>query len=90
MLLLLCHVAGTGPHRARYRPALPHTRPPCVSPCPQPRPHVPRFGSPLVLWAERGASWAQLQRDVLAPLRGMMRSAVQVGVPMGCPCGGPW
>ncbi|XP_052544226.1 ubiquitin carboxyl-terminal hydrolase 43 [Tympanuchus pallidicinctus] len=57
VLLLLCHVAGTGPHRAR-------------------------FGSPLVLWAERGASWAQLQRDVLAQLRGMMRSAVQGTVPL--------
>uniref|UniRef100_G1MVR0 ubiquitinyl hydrolase 1 n=1 Tax=Meleagris gallopavo TaxID=9103 RepID=G1MVR0_MELGA len=62
-------------------PALPCTQPPCVSPCPQPRPHVPRFGPPLVLWAERGASWAQLQRDVLAPLRGMMRSAVQGTAP---------
>ncbi|XP_042739699.1 ubiquitin carboxyl-terminal hydrolase 43 [Lagopus leucura] len=57
VLLLLCHVAGTGPHRAR-------------------------FGSPLVLWAERGASWAQLQRDVLAPLRGMMRSTVQGTAPL--------
>ncbi|XP_010719590.2 ubiquitin carboxyl-terminal hydrolase 43 [Meleagris gallopavo] len=56
LLLLLCHVAGIGPHRAR-------------------------FGPPLVLWAERGASWAQLQRDVLAPLRGMMRSAVQGTAP---------
>ncbi|XP_072207815.1 ubiquitin carboxyl-terminal hydrolase 43 isoform X2 [Excalfactoria chinensis] len=56
VLLLLCHVAGTGPHRAR-------------------------FGPPLVLQVERGASWAQLQRDVLAPLRGMMRSAVQGTAP---------
>ncbi|XP_042687188.1 ubiquitin carboxyl-terminal hydrolase 43, partial [Centrocercus urophasianus] len=50
------------------------------------------FGSPLVLWAERGASWAQLQRDVLAPLRGMMRSAVQasllpwLAIVTGCGC----
>ncbi|XP_032304214.1 ubiquitin carboxyl-terminal hydrolase 43 isoform X1 [Coturnix japonica] len=56
VLLLLCHVAGTGPHRAR-------------------------FGPPLVLQVERGASWAQLQRDVLAPLRGMMRSTMQGTAP---------
>lgn len=38
MLLLLCHVAGTGLHRARYRPALPHTWPPACPPAPN---HVP-------------------------------------------------
>ncbi|XP_021270312.1 ubiquitin carboxyl-terminal hydrolase 43 isoform X3 [Numida meleagris] len=57
LLLLLCHVAGTGPHRAR-------------------------FGPLLVLRAERGASWAQLQRDVLAPLRAVMRGAVQGTAPL--------
>ncbi|NXI62332.1 UBP43 hydrolase, partial [Anseranas semipalmata] len=40
-------------------------------------PSVPRFGPPLVLRQERGASWAQLQRGVLAPLRHLMRSGAQ-------------
>ncbi|XP_066836121.1 ubiquitin carboxyl-terminal hydrolase 43 isoform X3 [Anser cygnoides] len=40
-------------------------------------PRQARFGPPLVLWQERGASWAQLQRSLLAPLRHLMRSGAQ-------------
>ncbi|NWZ32028.1 UBP43 hydrolase, partial [Asarcornis scutulata] len=52
-------------------------------PRPSPVPSVPRFGPPLVLWQERGASWAQLQRSLLAPLRHLMRSGAQVRPPRG-------
>nr|XP_047931934.1 ubiquitin carboxyl-terminal hydrolase 43 [Anser cygnoides] len=69
-------------------PPVPAPRPPpypipggrprrCPQPCPSPVPSVPRFGPPLVLWQERGASWAQLQRSLLAPLRHLMRSGAQ-------------
>ncbi|XP_071881999.1 ubiquitin carboxyl-terminal hydrolase 43 isoform X4 [Anas platyrhynchos] len=40
-------------------------------------PQQARFGPPLVLWQERGAAWAQLQRRLLAPLRPLMRSGAQ-------------
>lgn len=94
LLLLLCHAAGTGPRQARYR----HRAPPpypipggrprrCPQPCPSPVPSVPRFGPPLVLWQERGASWAQLQRSLLAPLRHLMRSGAQVRPPRMPPPG---
>ncbi|NXK70559.1 UBP43 hydrolase, partial [Sylvietta virens] len=43
-----------------------------VSPLP-----VPRFGPPLVLREERGVSWEQLQQNILAQLRGVLRGEVR-------------
>ncbi|NXQ02351.1 UBP43 hydrolase, partial [Vidua macroura] len=38
---------------------------------------VPRFGPPLVLREERGVSWEQLQQNILAQLRGVLRGEVR-------------
>ncbi|NXI31253.1 UBP43 hydrolase, partial [Sterrhoptilus dennistouni] len=80
ILLLLCNTAGTGPQLARYlspacHPALPihhlcDTQPRVPAAC-------PRFGPPLVLREERGVSWEQLQQNILAQLRGVLRGEVR-------------
>ncbi|NXO69403.1 UBP43 hydrolase, partial [Phainopepla nitens] len=40
-------------------------------------PQLARFGPPLVLREERGVSWEQLQQNILAQLRGVLRGEVQ-------------
>ncbi|NWT27769.1 UBP43 hydrolase, partial [Cardinalis cardinalis] len=40
-------------------------------------PQLARFGPPLVLREERGVSWEQLQQNILAQLRGVLRGEVR-------------
>ncbi|KAM7002009.1 ubiquitin carboxyl-terminal hydrolase 43 [Passerculus sandwichensis] len=40
-------------------------------------PQLARFGPPLVLREERGVSWEQLQQNILAQLRGVLRGDVR-------------
>ncbi|XP_059342094.1 ubiquitin carboxyl-terminal hydrolase 43 [Ammospiza nelsoni] len=40
-------------------------------------PQLTRFGPPLVLREERGVSWEQLQQNILAQLRGVLRGDVR-------------
>ncbi|NXC98345.1 UBP43 hydrolase, partial [Certhia familiaris] len=40
-------------------------------------PQLARFGPPLVLREERGISWEQLQQNILAQLRGVLRGEVR-------------
>ncbi|NXQ64130.1 UBP43 hydrolase, partial [Anthoscopus minutus] len=40
-------------------------------------PQLARFGPPLVLREERGISWEQLQQNILAQLRGLLRGEVR-------------
>ncbi|NWY93168.1 UBP43 hydrolase, partial [Loxia curvirostra] len=80
ILLLLCNTAGTGPQLARYRhlPAtLSYPLPAHVTRSPMSLLPVPRFGPPLVLREERGVSWEQLQQNILAQLRGVLRGEVR-------------
>lgn len=44
---------------------------------------VPRFGPPLVLREERSVSWEQLQQNILAQLRGVLRGEVRPQVSPG-------
>ncbi|NXT07176.1 UBP43 hydrolase, partial [Prunella fulvescens] len=54
-----------------------HPLPARVTPGPVSLLPVPRFGPPLVLREERGASWEQLQQNILAQLRGVLRGEVR-------------